>query len=635
MIIAKIILFAPLIGAVFTGLQTQSISYRLAQIITTGLLFLSAACAFYMFYDVALMQHPQHITLVKWIYSGDFQVNWSILIDPLTAVMLVVVTGVSSLVHLYSIGYMDEDPHKQRFMSYLSLFTFFMLILVTADNFIQMFVGWEGVGLCSYLLIGFWFYKDSANAAAIKAFVVNRIGDFGFILGIAAVFLLFGSVNFNTVFDAAASKNEVYWNVLGFDIHAITLACILLFVGACGKSAQFGLHTWLPDAMEGPTPVSALIHAATMVTAGVFMIARCSPLFELSITAREVVVYLGAFTAIFAATIALTQNDIKKVIAYSTCSQLGYMVFACGLSAYQAGIFHLATHAFFKALLFLGAGSVIHAMHHEQDIRKMGGLWKKIPLTYALFWIGTLAITGIPYLAGYYSKEAILGMAYNGHTEVAEFAFWMGAITALLTSFYSFRLLFLTFHGKTRADHHTFDHAHESPPTMLIPLIVLSIGAIFSGWYGEEILHVLSPNAGFWYGALPANEALSHIHPPEWMVPGVAVMGVIAAFIYIWKLQIADFLARTLKPLYLASLNKWYIDEIYDAVFVRPFMKLSRFFWREIDVKVVDGLPNGAAKISSRFGSGLKRFQTGFIYQYSLVMIFALAILTSIFIFKK
>ena len=635
MILAKIILFAPLLGAVFTGLQTQTISARAAQIVTTGLLFVAAIASLYMFYDVALLQHPQHVTLVKWIYSGEFQANWSILIDPLTAVMLVVVTGVSSLVHLYSIGYMDEDPFKQRFMAYLSLFTFFMLVLVTADNFIQMFVGWEGVGLCSYLLIGFWFHKDSANAAAIKAFVVNRIGDFGFILGIAGVFMLFGSVNFHDVFSAAAAQNKIYWNILGFDVHAITLICILLFIGACGKSAQFGLHTWLPDAMEGPTPVSALIHAATMVTAGVFMIARCSPLFELSITAREVVVVVGAFTAIFAATIALTQNDIKKVIAYSTCSQLGYMVFACGLSAYQAGIFHLATHAFFKALLFLGAGSVIHAMHHEQDIRKMGGLWKKIPLTYALFWIGTLAITGIPFLAGYYSKEAILGMAYNGHTEVAEFAFWMGAITALMTSFYSFRLLFLTFHGKTRADHHTFDHAHESPPTMLIPLIILSIGAIFSGWYGEEILHVLSPNAGFWYGSLPANEALNHIHPPEWIVPGAVIMGVIAAIIYIWKLSIASKLAQILRPLYLASLNKWYIDEIYNVVFIRPTMKIASFFWREIDVKIVDGMPNGAAGISQRFGSILKRFQTGFIYQYSLVMILALTILISIFIFKK
>ena len=372
-----------------------------------------------------------------------------------------------------------------------------------------------------------------------------------------------------------------------------------------------------------------------MVTAGVFMIARCSPLFELSLTAREVVTVVGAFTAIFAATIALTQNDIKKVIAYSTCSQLGYMVFACGLSAYQAGIFHLATHAFFKALLFLGAGSVIHAMHHEQDIRKMGGLWKKIPLTYALFWIGTLAITGIPFLAGYYSKEAILGMAYNGHTQTAQFAFWMGAATALMTSFYSFRLLFLTFHGKTRADHHTFDHAHESPMTMLIPLIILSLGAIFSGYYGEEILHVLSPNAGFWYGSLPANSALEHIHPPEWIVPGAVAMGIIAAVIYIWKLSIAAKLAQILKPLYLASQNKWYIDEIYNAVFVRPLFKLASFFWREVDVKLVDGMPNGAANISQRFGANLKRFQTGFIYQYSLVMIFALTVLISIFIFKK
>lgn len=636
MIEAKIILFAPLLGAVFTGLQTRTLNYRLAQIITTSLLFVAFGLALYMFNIVALQDQEQNITLIKWIYSGNFRADWSIKIDALTSIMLVVVTSVSSLVHLYSIGYMAEDPHKQRFMSYLSLFTFFMLVLVTANNFIQMFVGWEGVGLCSYLLIGFWFKKDSANAAAIKAFVVNRVGDFGFILGIAAVYLLYGSVNFHDVFAQAASKSDIHWHILGYSIHAITLTCLLLFIGACGKSAQFGLHTWLPDAMEGPTPVSALIHAATMVTAGVFMIARCSPLFELSETALSVVTFVGAFTAIFAATIALTQNDIKKVIAYSTCSQLGYMVFVCGLSAYQAGIFHLATHAFFKALLFLGAGSVIHAMHHEQDIRKMGGLWKKIPLTYLLFWIGTLAIVGIPFFAGYYSKEAILGVAYNSKNPEASFAFWMGAITAMLTAFYSFRLLFLTFHGKTRADHHTYDHAHESPVVMLIPLIVLAAGAILSGWYGEDILHLLSPKGEFWHSAIydaPQHNVLAEIHHmPEWIVPGSIVMAVIAGIIYIFKLSIASFLAKALRPLYLLSHNKWYIDEIYNFIFVHPTFKIASFFWHKIDVKVVDGMPNGAAAASRRFGKDLKKFQTGFIFQYSFVMIVSLTLLISIYI---
>jgi NADH-quinone oxidoreductase subunit L len=532
---------------------------------------------------------------------------------------------------------MDEDPHKPRFMAYLSLFTFFMLVLVTADNFIQMFVGWEGVGLCSYLLIGFWYKKSSASSAAIKAFVVNRVGDFGFILGIAAVFALFGSVQFDVVFAAAKGAADVYWNFLGFEVHAITLTSILLFVGAMGKSAQFGLHTWLPDAMEGPTPVSALIHAATMVTAGVFMLARISPLIEFSPTALGVVTVIGAVTAIFAATVAMTQNDIKKVIAYSTCSQLGYMVFACGLGVYGAAVFHLATHAFFKALLFLGAGSVIHAMHHEQDMRNYGGLWKKIPLTYAMMAIGSLAIIGAPYLAGYYSKEAILGVAYNTHSGVADFAFAMGALTALLTAFYSARLFFLTFHGKPRGDKNgnlgTHDHAHESPLVMTIPLMLLAIGAIFSGYYGQEILGILSPSGEFWHGAVATNaDALKHTHPPHWVVPACMSAAILGAIIYTFKLGFVAKAAQILKPLYNFSLNKWYIDELYEAVFVRPYIKISEVFWKIIDVQIIDGMPNGAAKATKEMASGLSKFQTGFVFQYAFVMIFAVAVLMTYYI---
>ncbi|PIR33784.1 MAG: NADH-quinone oxidoreductase subunit L [Alphaproteobacteria bacterium CG11_big_fil_rev_8_21_14_0_20_44_7] len=624
MISAKLILFLPLIAAVFIGIQSRTVNYKFAQLVTTSCVFLSAILSGFMFHKVAIRHEEFTYPLIDWIYSGDFKADWAIKIDTLTAIMLVVVTWVSALVHLFSIGYMAEDPHKPRFMAYLSLFTFFMLVLVTADNFIQMFVGWEGVGLCSYLLIGFWFKKESANAAAMKAFVVNRVGDFGFILGIAAVYVLFGSVEFAEIFKNPASAVDVYWDILGYQVHAITLTTILLFIGAMGKSAQFGLHTWLPDAMEGPTPVSALIHAATMVTAGVFMLARVSPLIQYAPEALAFIAVIGGITAIFAATIALTQNDIKKVIAYSTCSQLGYMVFICGLGAYSAGIFHLATHAFFKALLFLGAGSVIHAMHHEQDMRKMGGLWRKIKFTYVMMAIGSLAIIGAPLFAGYYSKEAILGIAYHTDSNVAQFAFWMGALTALLTAFYSARLFFLTFHGKPR-DQHAYDHAHESPWVMRIPLLLLAIGAVFSGYYGEEILHILSPVGEFWNGALVTAGAhhnpLEHIHPPHWIVPASISAALIGAIIYGWKLGVARKLAEILAPLYKLSFNKWYIDEIYDAVFVRPYKKSANILWRIIDAKIIDNMPNGAALASKYIAAGLSRLQSGYIYQYAFVIV--------------
>lgn len=673
--IAKLILFLPLLGAIFVGLQTRSMNVRIAQVITTTLLFVAAILSAVTFKDVAIDGNAYTVKLFDWIHSGDFKANWAIKVDTLTAIMFCVVTFVSSLVHLYSIGYMDEDPHKQRFMAYLSLFTFFMLVLITADNFIQMFVGWEGVGLCSYLLIGFWFKKPSANAASIKAFLVNRVGDFGFILGIAAVFMLFGTVQFDEVFAAAQDKFEVYWDLFGFEVHAITLASILLFIGAMGKSAQFGLHTWLPDAMEGPTPVSALIHAATMVTAGVFMLARISPMIEYSPTALGIITVVGGVTAIFAATVALTQNDIKKVIAYSTCSQLGYMIFACGLSVYAAGVFHLATHAFFKALLFLGAGSVIHAMHHEQDMRNYGGLWKKIPFTWVMMAIGSVAIIGAPYFAGYYSKEAIIAVAANRHDNLGQFAYWMGAITALLTAFYSARLFFLTFHGKPR-DQKAYDHAHESPLVMTIPLFLLSIGAIFSGYYGEQILEILAVDGEFWNGAVASiagDNPLKYVHqnpdtgiggPPHWIVPAVAVFSIIGLVIYSFKLphwaapamillaamgywmhlaepgviavfivstlvvgglfayyQDKKFGAKTYKALYNFSLNKWYIDELYEAVFIKPYIKLSKNLWKFWDTKIVDGMPNGAAKLSTELSSNLSKFQTGYIFQYAFVIV--------------
>lgn len=473
--------FPPLIAFIVAFLMGKKIGDAGAQFITCAGVLIAAVTSIYLFFDVVLGADPRTIQLMTWIDSGSFQVNWALRVDQLAVIMMCVVNIVSACVHVYSVGYMHEDPAKGRFMAYLSLFTFAMLMLVTADNLVQLFFGWEGVGVASYLLIGFWNYKDSANAAAIKAFVVNRVGDFGLALGIFACFVLFGTVQFDAMFDQAATVAGQTINFLGYQVNALTVACLLLFMGAMGKSAQLGLHTWLPDAMEGPTPVSALIHAATMVTAGVFLVARMSPVFEYAPVALMVVTLVGAATAFVAATIGMTQFDIKRVIAYSTMSQLGYMFFALGVSAYSAAIFHLMTHAFFKALLFLGAGSVIHALHHEQDMRNMGGVFKKIPLTYGLMWIGSLALAGIPIFAGYYSKDIVLESAFADHTWFGNVAYWAGIAAALMTAFYSARLLFMTFHGKPRMDHHTFDHAHESPPVMMGPLVVLAIGAVFSG----------------------------------------------------------------------------------------------------------------------------------------------------------
>jgi NADH-quinone oxidoreductase subunit L len=631
-------LFGFLISGIFSRVLSKNFSDKFAQIFSSALLVISAICAVIIFIDVSQHKINESVNLISWISSGDFSASWSLKLDSLTAIMLVVVTVVSSLVHIYSTSYMHEDKSIARFMSYLSLFTFFMLMLVTANNFLQLFFGWEGVGVASYLLIGFWFKKQSANAAAIKAFVVNRVGDFGLIIAIALIYTTFGTVQYAPIFAQVCNHTQDKFALFGTEFRSIDAICILLFIGAMGKSAQIGLHVWLADAMEGPTPVSALIHAATMVTAGVFLVARCSPLFEFSPTALNMVTLVGASTALFAATIALTQNDIKKIIAYSTCSQLGYMFFACGVSAYSAAIFHLATHAFFKALLFLGAGSVIHAMHHEQNIQKMGGIWKKIPITYAMMWIGSLALAGFPPFAGFYSKDVILEAAYMSHSTYGKLAYGMGISAAFLTAFYSWRLLFLTFHGKSRADKHTFDHAHESPLPMLIPLFVLALGSVFAGILGAKIFHMVDAENNFFNGAIlllgEKQELLEEIHHAPFLVKiSPLIVGVVAIalayLLYLVKTSWPKKLANALKPLYKLSLNKWYFDEIYEAALVKPTKKLGDFLWKIIDMKIVDGMPNGAAAFCKTMSHKISKIQTGYIYSYSLWM--ALGLIAIVF----
>jgi NADH-quinone oxidoreductase subunit L len=639
--LAHIIVFLPLLAAIVVGASFQRVSDLPAQLITTGALMISAICSFIQFGLIAVNGgEPTHITLLNWISSGDFKVSWSLLVDPLTAVMMVVVTSVSALVHLYSIGYMSHDPAKPRFMAYLSLFTFFMLMLVSADNLVQLFLGWEGVGLCSYLLIGFWYHKPEANAAAMKAFIVNRVGDFGFALGIFAIFLLFGSVQFDEIFAKVPGFAEQHFIFLGAEFHAMTVICLLLFMGACGKSAQLGLHTWLPDAMEGPTPVSALIHAATMVTAGVFLVARCSPLFEYAPDALMVVTVVGACTAFFAATVGLVQNDIKRVIAYSTCSQLGYMFFACGVSAYSAGIFHLMTHGFFKALLFLGAGSVIHAMSDEQDLRKMGGIAKKIPFTFIFMWIGSLALAGIPPFAGYFSKDVILEAAYAKGGNYGMFAYGMGICAALMTAFYSWRLLFLAFYGKPRADADTMNHVHESPVVMLVPLLILSIGAIFSGWIGS-MLGMVDASGEFWQGSivvLEANNVLKHIHHiPAWVPYSPLVAGIagisLAWLFYIRNTELPKMLAQKFSFVHRFLLNKWYFDELYQIVFVNNALRLGQWFYSG-DKHIVDRFgPDGMAWMSLFFARKTGQSQTGYLYHYAFAMLLGVLILLSWFMY--
>ncbi|RXF74708.1 NADH-quinone oxidoreductase subunit L [Hansschlegelia zhihuaiae] len=622
--------------------EPASAGSRAAELVTTGLLMVSAVLSWVAFFDVAWGHNDAHVEVMRWITAGALEVDWAFRVDTLTAVMLVVVNTVSALVHLYSMGYMHEDPHRPRFFGYLSLFTFAMLMLVTSDNLVQMFFGWEGVGLASYLLIGFWYKKPSANAAAIKAFVVNRVGDFGFALGIFACFVIFDSVRFEAIFAAAPGAAEKSINFLGHDWPALTVICLLLFMGAMGKSAQLGLHTWLPDAMEGPTPVSALIHAATMVTAGVFLVARMSPLFEHSATALSVVTVVGGATAIFAATVGLVQNDIKRVIAYSTCSQLGYMFVALGVGAYGVGIFHLFTHAFFKALLFLGSGSVIHAMHHEQDMRKMGGLRRLIPTTYWMMVIGTLALTGFPLTAGYFSKDAVIEAAYAAHTGPGMFGFWMTVLAALLTSFYSWRLIFMTFHGAPRASLDTMSHVHESPKVMLAPLFILAAGALLAGlvFHGVFIGH---EEKEFWREAIfrsEANEIIHHMHEvPFWVVASPFVMMVVgfavAWMFYIRRPDLPARLARSQELIYDFLLNKWYFDELYDLIFVRPAKAIGRFLWKTGDGRIIDGLgPDGVSARVINVTNQVVRLQTGYLYHYAFAMLIGVAALFTWFMVR-
>jgi NADH-quinone oxidoreductase subunit L len=637
--LALLAVFMPLLGFALAGLpilagRAGHAVDRWAQLSTSVCVAVAALASIALFASVGLGHRTATFELFTWIDSGAFEVSWAIKLDALSVVMLCVVTIVSTCVHVYSIGYMGHDPAIPRFMAYLSLFTFFMLMLVTADNFVQMFFGWEGVGLASYLLIGFWYDRDSANAASIKAFVVNRVGDFGLALGVFGVFATFGSVHFDTVFAAAAARSGETISFLWFEGHALTILCLLLFVGAMGKSAQLGLHTWLPDAMEGPTPVSALIHAATMVTAGVFMVARLSPMFELAPAALHTVCIVGALTAIFAASVGLVQNDIKRVIAYSTCSQLGYMFFAAGVSAYAAAIFHLMTHAFFKALLFLGSGSVIHALSGEQDMRRMGGLGPKIRITYWLMLIGSLALAGIgiPFVfgfAGFYSKDIILESAFAAHSGPGAFAFWLGIAAAAMTAFYSWRLLFMTFGGHARGDHHAHEHAHESPAVMLVPLYVLAIGAIFAGVAGYEYF-VGHHRAEFWGAAikvLPENDSIEHAHHvPVWVkvLPLVAsVIGIGVSYgLYVRDPSIPGQLAARFEGLYRFLLNKWWFDELYDRLFVRSAFALGTGLWKKGDGAVIDGLgADGLARNTLAAARRMSAVQTGYVYHYAFAML--------------
>ena len=640
--LAKLIVFLPLIGFLLPAFALQIFAKKrdlidaFAKYFSTFCLFVSALLAIVVFYKFYHNRTSQSYHLFNFINIGKFVVDWEIYLDSLTSLMFVVVTLVSFLVHLYSIGYMHHDKSLARFMSYLSLFTFFMLVLVSADNFLQLFFGWEGVGVASYLLIGFWFKKNSANNASIKAFITNRVGDLALILGIALIYLTFQTVNFQEVFSLICHKAGDSFTLFGKNISNIDAICLLLFIGAMGKSAQIGLHVWLADAMEGPTPVSALIHAATMVTAGVFLLVRCSSLFEASPFSLNVVACVGAITALFAATIALTQTDIKKIIAYSTCSQLGYMFFACGVSAYSSAIFHLATHAFFKALLFLSAGSVIHALHHQQDITKMGGIAKKLPITCAMMWLGSLALAGIPPLAGYYSKDAILEFAFVSHHPFGKFAFYMGIASAFLTAFYSWRLLFLVFHGKTRLDKHTFEHAHESQKIMLIPLFVLAIGSVFAGYFGYKYLNLASATQNFLLEAIMSSFNKFSLynemhHLPIFIKTLPLIVGVIAIFIawvlYISATHLPQKIAKKFNFFYNISFNKWYFDEIYQAILIKPLFCLAKFFAKIIDVLVIDGLVNGLAKICSFASFGCSKIQNGIIANYATIFVLGLVLL--------
>jgi len=631
------IVFLPLLGALL-GYSLKSLGDRYSEVITTSFLFLSAILSIVIFYNGIVYGEYANYKIIEWIGSGSLKVDWSINIDPLSSIMLVVVTSVSSLVHLYSIGYMSHDPNKPRFMAYLSLFTFAMLMLVVSDNFLQLFFGWEGVGLCSYLLIGFWYKKNSANNAAIKAFLVNRVGDFGLAIGIFLIFNYFGTVNYDDVFAKVAENSTKEINFLGSNINLITLISLTLFIGAMGKSAQFLFHTWLPDAMEGPTPVSALIHAATMVTAGVFLVVRCSPIFEYSQDALNFIAVVGMTTAVFAASVALVQNDIKKIIAYSTCSQLGYMFFAAGVGAYHVAIFHLFTHAFFKALLFLGAGSVIHTFKDEQDIRKMGGVWKKIPFTWALMLIGTLALTGFPLLSGFYSKDAIIEFAYFKDSSIGYYAMTVGIGTAFLTAIYSWRLFFKTFHGKYNNPDLPIEKTHESPLIMLIPLIFLSLGALFVGYFFKDLL-IGHHYADFWKNSIFFIEEIEHLHLPLWLLfstPFLVITAIpLSYYLYIKNTDVLSRARKLNEPLYNFLLNKWYFDELYEAIIVKPLKLVGFFLWKKGDQNTIDRYgPDGFSKIIKYFSNKAVKFQSGYIYDYAFVMLLGLSFLLTYLMIK-
>ncbi len=632
--------FAPLFGSAVAGLFGRAIGDRASQAITILCMILASICGIGAFVQLVYQGAPTGVvSLGTWVDAGSFHVSWALRYDALSAVMVAMVTFVATLIHIYSVGYMSHDNSVPRFFSYLSLFSFAMLMLVTADNLLQLFFGWEGVGLASYLLIGFWYDRPSACAAAMKAFIVNRIGDLGFAVGIALVFFTFGSIEFGTVFSGIQAHMDATYHVLGHTWRAYEVIGILLFIGAMGKSAQIGLHVWLPDAMEGPTPVSALIHAATMVTAGVFLMARFSPLLDYAPGALSFVTFIGATTALFAATIGCVQNDIKRVIAYSTCSQLGYMFVAAGVGAYQASVFHLLTHAFFKALLFLTAGSVIHAMSDEQDMRRMGGIWRMIPFTYAMMWIGNLALGGVFPFAGYYSKDAILEAAWASHTNIGHYGFWCTLIAAFLTAFYSWRLLIMTFHGKPRADHHVMAHVHESAPVMLVPLLVLAIGAVVAGFAFHDQL-IGDDWRAFWGNSIQiaqSNHVLRDMESlPSWVTLSPSVMGLLgiatAYVFYMFVPALPGRLAAAFPAGYRFLLNKWYFDELYGVIFVAPFRAMAEVFWQVGDVTIIDGVPNGLAALAEGGSAGVVKLQTGSIAVYAFSMLIGLVVLVSIFL---
>ena len=632
------VLFLPLFGSIF-GYLSKYFGDLLSQLVTTFFVCVTAILSIVLFYNGIFHGEYGNYLIYQWIASGNFIVNWSVNIDPLSSIMLVVVSVVSALVHIYSIGYMEHDPNKPRFMSYLSLFTFSMLALVVSDNFLQLFFGWEGVGLCSYLLIGFWYKKESANKAAIKAFIVNRVGDFGFAIAIFLIFMFFGTLNYNEVFNLIPEFSQKEINFLGFNSNLITLVCLFLFIGAMGKSAQFLLHTWLPDAMEGPTPVSALIHAATMVTAGVFLVVRCSPIFEYSETALAFVAIIGMITAFFAASVAIVQNDIKRIIAYSTCSQLGYMFFAAGVGAYHVAIFHLFTHAFFKALLFLGSGSVIHSLNDEQDIRNMGGLWKKMPFTWFAMIIGTLALTGFPFLSGYYSKDAIIEFAYLKGTNIGYLAAAVGIITAFLTAIYSWRLIFKTFHGKFNNKNLSRSEIHDSGVIIIFPLAILVLGSIFAGFVFKDFL-IGHNYIDFWNDSILILHQFDHSGIPTWLLYMTPILVCLAIpfsfYLYIKNDKILEKIKIKNELFYNFLLNKWYFDELYDLVFVKPIKAIGSFLWKSGDIKTIDRFgPDGISKIIKIISNKSTKFQSGYIYDYAFVMLIGLSLLLTIFIFYK